>query len=101
MSDHQILGNRLIDLGKKIETKTAEDLRHPQQTDIPEWQGADVIITSDFTGHVSGYLGHDLMVRSRHAQPLTWLFFELRMPSVTNSMRETNTAFMAAWRKQP
>jgi|LauGreStaDraftv2_3_1035109.scaffolds.fasta_scaffold161311_1 hypothetical protein len=78
MSEHQVLANRLIDLGRRIEAKTVEDLRHPQQTDMPEWQGADVIITSDFTGHVSGFLGHDLMVRSRHAQPLTWLFFELR-----------------------
>ena len=78
MSEHQVLANRLIDLGKKIETKTAEDLRHYQQTNMPEWQGADVIITSDFTGHVSGDFGHDLMVRSRHAQPLTWLFLELR-----------------------
>ena len=78
MSDHQILANRLIDLGGKIETKTAEDLRHLQQTRMPEWQGADVIITSEFTGQVSGFWGHDLMVRTRHAQPLTWLFLEVR-----------------------
>jgi len=47
---------------------------------MPEWQGADVIITSDFTGtgQVSGFWGHDLMVRTRHAQPLTWLFLEAR-----------------------
>ena len=89
MSDHLSLENRLIDLGKAIETNGAGALRHPQQADIPEWLGADVVVTSNFAGPESGYMGHDLLVRTNHAKAVTWLFFELR-DSFANALNSGN-----------
>lgn len=78
MSEYRVLADRLIDLGKKIETGSVAELQYQQQTDMPEWQGADVIITSVFTDQGRGFFDHELMVRTRHAQLLSWLFLELR-----------------------
>lgn len=63
----------LISLGKRIERGDA--LAHPAQSQIPEWQGADTVVTSSFE---NGPEDHDLIVRTVHAKQLTWLFFELR-----------------------
>ena len=71
--------NALLDLGKRIQTAPTEIKLHPQQGSLPEWRGADVIITSDFTSGPPHFNdGIDLVVRTQHAQVLTWLFFELR-----------------------
>ena len=41
----------------------------------PEWRGADVGITSDFS---SENFHHDYTVRTRHAKQLTWLMYQLK-----------------------
>lgn len=71
--------DRLLSLGRRIDVHTTDALNHPGQEALPEWRGADVIVTSDFAWqprHVSDEM--DLVVRTRHARSLTWLFFELR-----------------------
>jgi len=71
--------SRLIRFGQRIDADSPASLQHPQQARLPEWTGADVRITSDFTWEPKNFLdGHDLLVRTRHAKPLTWLFMELR-----------------------
>ena len=46
---------------------------------MPEWSGADVRITSDFTHEPQKFIeAHELLVRTRHAESLTWLFLEVR-----------------------
>ncbi len=73
------LEDRLINLGRLVESEPAAQLRHPAQMDIAEWRGADVIVSSDFTWEPGNWADqHALLVRSWHALPVTWLFFELR-----------------------
>jgi hypothetical protein len=56
-----------------------ERLVHPDQGLMPEWGGAGVCLTSDLAREPNDARedGH-LLVQTRHAKPLTWLFFELR-----------------------
>ena len=54
-------------------------LIHPDQGLMPEWGGAGVCLTSDLAREPRDFREDDhLLVRTRHAKPLTWLFFELR-----------------------
>lgn len=70
---------RLLDLALRLGHGQPNELIHPRQAEIPEWTGADVRITSDFLWEPKGFADeHDLLVRTQHARPLTWLFFELR-----------------------
>jgi hypothetical protein len=70
---------RLLDLALRLGRAQPQDMVHPRQNEIPEWRGADVRLTSDFTWEPGDFIEqHDLLVRTRHAQALTWLFFELR-----------------------
>lgn len=70
---------QLIDIALRLGRAQAHEMVHPRQTEIPEWQGADVRITSDFSWEPKNFVEeHDLLVRTRHAPTLTWLFFELR-----------------------
>lgn len=70
--------DKLLCLGKTIETATKGQLVHDQQKEIPEWLGADTCVTSNFSAVQPHPLDHDLVVRTIHATELTWLFFELR-----------------------
>lgn len=78
MRNFASLENRLIDIGRIIETNHPRALHHPKLASMPEWLGADVAITSNFAVPESGFMGHDLLVRTNHAKSLTWLFFEVR-----------------------
>ena len=78
MSNHTALQDVIIEIGRIIEGGDSRNWRHPEMEKMPEWQGGDVIITSDFEARSHGFLGHDLVVRTRHAVSLTWLFFQLR-----------------------
>jgi hypothetical protein len=71
--------DRLISLGKHIER--GEALVHPEQAQIPEWQGADTVVTSLFEMR---HEDHDLIVRTVHAKRLTWLFLSFETASATS-----------------
>ena len=43
----------------------------------PEWRGAHTLITSDFNQKDKGFAS-DLTVRTKHAEILSWLIYELR-----------------------
>ena len=62
----------LMGMGRLIEA--GGPWTHPEMERIPEWRGADIRITSDFEKDYQepGYFDHDLMVRTRHAGPVTW-----------------------------
>lgn len=66
----------LLALARRF-SQPPETLRHPQQETMLEWAGADVVLTSDSSRGPSGW-GRELVVPTRHARALTWLFFELR-----------------------
>jgi len=71
--------SRLITLGQRIGDPAPGSLHHPDQAHMPEWSGADVRITSDFSHEPQNFIeAHNLLVRTRHAVPLTWLFLEVR-----------------------
>ena len=78
MSTHSALQDLIIEIGAVTETGRPTEWWHSDMESLPEWQGADVIITSDFGAQQPGFLGHDLVVRTRHASALTWLFLRLR-----------------------
>ena len=66
-------------LGELIENSSIDSFKHREQRNMPEWQGADVQITSDFEKTPQDWSSeHDLWVRTLHATHLTWLFFELK-----------------------
>lgn len=70
---------QLLELALRIGRAQPDALVHSRQNEIPEWTGADVRLTSDFSWEPKTFADeHDLLVRTRHACPLTWLFFELR-----------------------
>ena len=69
--------DQLHAIGRKLEEDVAGLARHPQQSSMPEWSGADTVVTSDFM-YESGGFKTDLIVRTRHARILTWLIFEIR-----------------------
>jgi hypothetical protein len=70
--------DRLILVGQRLANDPGS-VRHPAQAEIPEWKGADVKVTSDFNWEPEDFIeAHDLLVRTRHASALTWLFFEIR-----------------------
>ena len=70
---------QLIKLGTLLPRAASGELRHRQQATMREWQGADVRITSDFTLELTNMCdAHDLLVRTRHAEALTWLVLEIR-----------------------
>jgi hypothetical protein len=71
--------NRLIALGASLVMSPVDRLVHPDQGLMPEWGGAGVCLTSDSPREPNDVREDDhLLVRTRHAKPLTWLFFELR-----------------------
>lgn len=71
--------DRLLQLGRLIESQSSETFEHPAQKLTPEWDGADVAVTSDFSvEHTDGMAKHVLEVRTIHARQLSWLFFSLR-----------------------
>jgi hypothetical protein len=71
--------NRLVALGASLIMSPVDRLVHPDQAVMPEWGGAGVCLTCDLTREPKDFPdGHHLLVRTRHARPLTWLFFELR-----------------------
>src|SRR5438093_9803652 len=73
------LEDTLIALGQQLDSRSLSTLRHPSQDTMPEWQGADVRLTSDFACEPRNFFdAHNLLVRTRHVIPVTWLFFELR-----------------------
>ncbi len=70
--------DHLLALGRRL-ANDPSSLKHPAQAEIPEWTGADVKVTSDFAWEPENFIAsHDLLVRTRHAFPLSWLFFEIR-----------------------
>lgn len=72
--------NLLLELGRRIQCDPEPSLRHPGQEPLPEWRGADVVVTSDllYEPDPEDFMeGHNLRVRTVHALPLTWLFMEL------------------------
>ena len=73
------LEDKLLVLGRRIDLNQPESSRHPDQQSLPEWCGADTRITSDFVFEPTDWHDkHELLVRTIHAKPLTWLFLELR-----------------------
>ena len=68
----------LMDMGRVIEA--GGPWTHPEMERIPEWRGADILITSDFKTDFNdpNYFDHDLTVRTRHAGPATWFVFQMR-----------------------
>ena len=71
--------SRLISIGQRIGAEDLAGLSHPSQVKIPEWTGADVRVTSDFSDEPNNLFdAHDLLIRTRNAGTLTWLFFEIR-----------------------
>jgi hypothetical protein len=73
------LEDKLLALGKRIDSPSIADLQHADQQSLPEWCGADTRITSDFVSEPKDWVDeHELLARTRHAKPLTWLFLELR-----------------------
>ncbi len=71
--------NRLVALGASLIMSPSDRLLHPDQALMPEWGGAGVCLTSDFTKGPNDFREGCLpLVHTRHARPLTWLFFELR-----------------------
>jgi hypothetical protein len=75
---YEKIQDSIIKIGELIESEDTASWIHPNMTFMPEWQGADTIITSDFGPTEHGFFGHDLTVRTRHASALTWLFLNLR-----------------------
>jgi hypothetical protein len=71
------LEDRLIARGRALEADGTGSARHPDKARMPEWNGARVLVTADFT-YESQKFGFELVVRTRHAQSLSWLIFELR-----------------------
>jgi hypothetical protein len=70
--------SRLIELGTLLPQAASGALRHREQSSNPEWRGADVQVTSDFEWEPSGFFdAHDLLVRTRHAEAVTWLILEI------------------------
>jgi hypothetical protein len=76
--DHEAVEGQLLKLGQRFQAADAPSLYHQMQTDMPEWVGADVRVTSDPHDKPTDWLDNDAVVMTRHAKPLTWLFFELR-----------------------
>ena len=71
--------SRLLDLGTQIERVNAARLCHVDQEKHPEWLGADVWVTSNLEAdNDPDTFNHDLIVRTRYAPELSWLFMELR-----------------------
>lgn len=69
----------LIALGQRLGAVSPGSLFHPNQAQMPEWSGADVRVTSDFNHEPQDLIeAHDLLVRTVHAVPLTWLLLEVR-----------------------
>jgi hypothetical protein len=69
--------DQLLALGLKIQADSGGLSRHPDQAHLPEWRGADTVVTSDFTYENQGF-GSELIVRTFHAKQLSWMIFELR-----------------------
>lgn len=70
--------SRLLALGDRIRRDPESALQHPGQQALPEWRGADVIVTSDPLFEPQDCMeATKLVVRTAHARPLTWLFMEL------------------------
>ncbi|MDP1581692.1 MAG: hypothetical protein Q8M02_15600 [Candidatus Didemnitutus sp.] len=78
MKNIKTIEDHLIELGRRIESQSSDQLIHPDQSTLLEWRGADTRITSDFTPSTPDFFEHDLMVYTHHARLLSWLFFELR-----------------------
>jgi hypothetical protein len=73
------LEDKLLVLGRRVDSPSIADLQHADQQSLPEWRGADTRITSDFVSEPKGWDDeHGLLVRTLHAKQLTWLFLELR-----------------------
>jgi len=86
------LEDKLLLMGKRIESQSTEELLHPDQQSHPEWGGADTRITSDFFFEPTDWHNrHELLVRTIHAKPLTWLFMELR--DVFNPWLDTSNKY--------
>jgi hypothetical protein len=69
----------LVSIGKKLDGEENPEHGTPDQKESPEWRGADVIITSDFTWAPQHFAdAHDLVVRTRHAGQLAWLLRQVR-----------------------
>ena len=68
---------RLIALKRAVEADSSGSARHPDQATMPEWQGAKTVVTADFTYEYEGFSSR-LVVRTRHAESLSWLIFELQ-----------------------
>jgi hypothetical protein len=68
----------LMGMGRLIEA--GGPWTHPAMERIPEWRGADILITSDFKTDFNdlNYFHHDFIVRTRHAGPVTWFIFQMR-----------------------
>jgi hypothetical protein len=78
MKSYEKIQDSIIKIGLSIESEDPALWIHSSMKFMAEWQGADTIITSDFGPTEHGFLGHDLIVRTRHASAMTWLFFNLR-----------------------
>ena len=77
MNPEQIKAS-LAALRKELNSPTAP-LLHKDQAEMPEWSGADVVVSSDFEWEPKNFMeAHDLRVRTRHAVPVTWLFLSIR-----------------------
>ena len=65
-------------MGRRIKTESVTNLYHEGQGQLPEWRGADLIVTSDLRFKPGDFTeATKLVVRTVYAKPLTWLFMEI------------------------
>ena len=67
----------LINLGRTIALDADGKLRHPGQIEMRVWYGAHTDLTDDFAYQERALSAH-VVVRTRHAEQLSRVFFELR-----------------------
>ena len=77
MKSIHAIEDQLLSLACRLHPDPASTVRHPALASQPEWRGARVVITADFT-YEPVRLGGEWVVRTQHATALSGLFFHLR-----------------------
>lgn len=75
----QTLDAQIMSLSHAINQQPIIQSWPPQMQCVPEWQGADLKITSDLTYRRHWFFdGNLLIIQTKHARELTWLLVEIR-----------------------
>ena len=67
--------DHLNSLRTKINVQGNLTIRHPRQEEMSQWYGGGVLVTNNFAAEFDT---RKLVVRTHHAESLTWLIFELQ-----------------------